>query len=323
MSVETVRQESMGSPPMQLNDFQSKAKGLRKTNIDILSVDLTLKKRVREFRSLGSVALRCKVAAIFCALVLFIGWIPAYTLWKKARTCEIKKQALMNDVIGQIEKDTQRKFVISLNGEPFTTSKALSKVLDAHKLSDLQKYTILQLSHQGIYATLMNASIYDQINWGHRHAPIYQDDDKPLHINLRGDDTGTLREYYPKDITREQGKEIDIRISGWRKTPILFTRMRQGLSVYDATGKGPYQQRVIFEFDTRFTINARTGKMNIYPQLDQINPLIGPVSLYGSESDVEADDVASPTVSALASSERSLSSSVDDTSREEKNSSSE
>jgi hypothetical protein len=191
---------------------------------------------------------------------------------------------MVEEVIQQISKDTDRKYQISVNGVTHVTPRSLQKDLDRYDIPDLQKYTILQLAHQGLYATLLKGNMYKLLNWSNQHAPLTQEDEGPLKRQVRGE--GTPNPYIlVSDITPALGKSITVHIQD--KKCDLHTRIRQGVTVYDKSAPSPYQGRTIFEFDTSCRIDLKTGKMHLLPHLVQINPLEGPVPTYLSTQEKE------------------------------------
>lgn len=254
--------------------------------VSIYSVDVKLKKRINEFKSLESWSTALKVLAA----ALFILVPVAYLLWKKARSYDQAKIGLIDDMIEQSSKDANRKVLVTLNGTQHDTPQSLINALDQAGLSDLQKYTTLQLAHQAVYATLLHASLNDLLGFANAHAPLIQEDDQPLST----DRNGTPAPYNPivKDISNGgQGKMIRMKIENG--VALLSTEIRLGASVYDQTAQGAYRNRVILEFDTAFTIDLNDGMMSIQHRLDKINPLTGPIPLYyGERGSVSSDDGA-------------------------------
>jgi len=266
MVIESVKRDSSAS----LFDALKK-KNLTKT-VDYKKVDRKLGQRIAEFKSLDRKETAYKVGSAFLSAVLLVGWVPAYLSWKKGRQFEWKKQERLEEALQQLEKDTNRQFVITLNGIQHTDPRSLKNHLDKLGLSDVQKYTILQLSHQGIFATMLHAMGYDLIDWAHRNAPLTQEEGEPS--RWRQDKTGTPKEYLPivQDITQTTGKRIGIVAEPGKR--LILTSMRQAVSTYDdVLLKPPYQSRSVLEFETSCTIDLDREKMKVSARLDQINPL--------------------------------------------------
>jgi len=286
--LETVKQEPIEHSGFKIDDFE---KNFPIKSVDIQSVDVKLKKRIIEFQKLDNKATAYKVLTVVLGLFLVIGWIPAYFAWKKACACENAKEDRMFNVSAQISKDANRKVLVILNGTQYYTPRSLINALDEANLSDVEKYTVLQLAHQGVYATLLNACYSDLLNYANTHAPLTQEEDQPLSTNPKGDPAPY---HHVREITMGQGKEIYLRIADG--VSLLSSNIQLGVSVFDKNAKGAHRDRVIFEFDTSFQIDWKEGKMCIQHRLDKINPLTGPVPLYyGEQESGVADAAASST----------------------------
>jgi len=247
-------------------------------------VDLRLKKRLDQFRSLDKSASAYKTAAVFLAFVPVLGWIAARYLWKEGTKARQLQQGLIDEFVGQLAIDTKRDFVVSINGRKYTDAKEFWEALDKTELSLTDKYTVLQLSHQGLYATVALSNTFQMLDWGEKHCPLTQVDDQPIRRRQPSDKRDIFRSYCNvKDVGLEGNKTVRLAIQGKQCT--VSSSLQQALSVMDLAAPPPYQERVVFEFDTQFAIDVNQRKMTTHTSLDRINPLTGPVRQYARRVD--------------------------------------
>lgn len=248
-------------------EFQRVAGDLSKTE-DLYSVDEELKERIHEFKALENKETAFKVLiGVLSILGLFTVSLSLFFIplaLKKLKVITDQKTTKINDVIEQIQKDTDRKQVIVLNAQTYSDPQSFKKALDDLKISDLKKYTLLQLAHQGIFALPMLMFSDVLINTANQYAPVIMNEQGRLTVGIHGDQEIP---YLP--LVSISGTAKDVKIVIEKDQINLMSYLRFSLAVSDPN----FDVHRIFDFGFPFKIDLNENSVEAKCHLEAMLPL--------------------------------------------------